>query len=732
MKYGLERLVIVIVLHFFLVSSYAAAQGTISGIVLDYETKQPLPGANVFLQGTVIGSVTDNDGFFRIGNVPDEQITLIVTMIGYLKYSQPDVRVAPGESLSLTVELRPTVIEISPVVVTATKTERSLRDVPTSVSVLQAREIDRRNAFTIDEVLRTIPGVHFNLSQINIRGSSGYSHGAGSRVMLLVDGVPMLSGDSGEITWELIPVDQIERVEVVKGAGSTLYGSSALGGVVNIITRELPERPTTSVRMLGGLYGKPHYEQWQWSGRTRFKHHLQIAHGRQIGNLQITGLLGTIYDDSYRRNDSRRRTTGYMKGRYTLSQYQSVTVSSFFIGQTRHNFLYWSSFHNALEPFEQQIGEEVESFRIQSNVQYRHIFGRESFLTARASWYYTDWEDNIGIDGNASRSNVFGTEVQFNHAIARSHFLVSGIDVSYNTVNSDIFGQRDGFVFAAYAQDEWSIGTSLRLTGGVRFDITRLDTIDTFMNVSPRAGIVYTALPRLTLRASAGAGFRAPSAAEAFTTAVASGLIVRPNPDLEAERSSSFEAGFNADVTNWMNIDAAIFRNEYYDMIEPVIISIEPTGEINAQFVNVVRARVRGAEGGITFSLLNRMLQPRIAYTLVDSRDLDLDEPLKYRHKHMLVTGILVRHGTGWMQVDYRYMSRVKNIDDELGIIIDQPDRQVPVHVVDVSAGLEGMFGGIPLRFSASIKNLLQYHYVEFVANVQPIRQYVASIQVVM
>lgn len=732
MVHGMKLGIIAVAVNVVFTVLSVLAQGMVTGTVVDRDTRQPLPGANVFLQGTVIGSVTDTDGNFRIRNVPDERVTLVVTMVGYEKFTQSDIMVASGETVSFTIELRPTVIETSPVVVTATKTERSLRDLPTSVSVMQAGEIERRNVFSIDEVLRKIPGVHFNLSQINIRGSSGYSHGAGSRVMLLVDGIPLLAGDTGEITWELIPVDQIERVEVVKGAGSTLYGSSALGGVVNIITRDLPGEPVSAIRMQGGIYDKPHYSQWQWKDQSQFKHLVHLSHSRQIGNLRIAGSLGSLYDDSYRRNDSRRRTMGYLKSQYTFNPYRSLTVSGFFIDQVRQNFLYWRSFDNALEPFEEQIGEEVASFRLQSNVQYRHVFNSESFFTARASWYHTDWKDNIGAEGNASLSNVLGGELQFNHAVSRSHFLVAGVEASYQTVDSDIFGSREGYVIAAYAQDEWTVSTSMRLTGGIRFDVTRLDTIDTFMNVSPKIGIVYTVFPRLNLRLSTGAGFRAPAAAEAFATTAASGLIVRPNPELDAERSWSLEAGFNAEIGKRVNIDAAVFRNEYTDMIEPVVVSVEPTGEINAQFVNVLTARVRGAEAGITLSFFDRMLQPRIAYTLVDGRDIDLDEPLKYRHKHMLVTGILARYGTGWVEIDYRYMSRVENIDDELAFIIDRPEVHVPVHVVDVSAGIGGMVGGMPLRFSASIKNLLQYHYVEFVANVQPIRQYVASLQIVI
>jgi len=714
---------------FVLCSVSGFAQGTITGTVVDRDTDKPLPGANVFLQGTVIGTVTDRDGVFRIRNIPEEQVTLIVTMVGYEKFTRSDIFVASGESLTFTIELRPTVIETSPVVVTATKTERSLREVPTSVSVMQAQEIERQNVFAIDEVLRKIPGVHFNLSQINIRGSSGYSHGAGTRVALLVDGVPVLSGDTGEITWELIPVDYVERVEVVKGAGSTLYGSSALGGVVNIITRDLPEQPVSAVRFQGGVYDSPYYDQWDWSNRSRYKHQMQISHGRQLNDLQLFGSLGTLYDDSHRQNDSRRRTTGFFKGKYTITPYRSVTLSSFFINQMRDNYLYWRSFDHALEVHESQLGEQVESFRIQSNLEYRHVFGNESFMTARATWYHTDWDDNIGADGNASRANVFGTEIQLNNAIGRTHFLVTGIDVSMQTVDSDIFGDRTGYVFAVYSQDEWRIGERLTFTGGVRFDATRLDTIDTFTNVSPRAGIVYKAFPNISFRASAGAGFRAPTSAEAFATTAASGLIIEPNPDLDAERSWSYELGANAQISNWMDIDGAVFQNDFWDMIEPEA-RVEPGAGLTAQFVNLVRARVRGAEAGITVSLFNRAVQPRIAYTYIDGRDLDAGEPLKYRHEHMLVTGMLLRYGIGWIEFDYRYLSTIQNIDDELGLIIDAHDRHVPVHVVDVAAGVSGTLGGIPLRVSASVKNLTQYHYVEFVANVQPIRQYVATVQI--
>jgi outer membrane receptor for ferrienterochelin and colicins len=705
------------------------AQGIVTGTVIDGETLRPLPGANVYLQGTVVGTVTDRDGIFRIPNIPRGTFTLVVSMIGYEQFRMPDISLERGETRRVDVRLRPAILEIAPIVVTATKIEQSLRDVPTSVSVMQAQDIERRNVFTIDEALRYIPGVHLNLSQINIRGSSGYSHGAGSRVLLLIDGVPVLAGDSGEITWEIVPTDQVERIEVVKGAGSTLYGSNALGGVVNVITRDLPDRPVSAVKVQGGYYDKPYYDAWIWSDRTRFKHHLSIAHGRRIGPLQIVGSLGTFYDDSHRQNDSRRRTTGYLKGEYILSPFQTVSLSSFFNDQTRNNFLYWKNFENALEPYEEQLGEEVKSFRIQSRVQYRHIYRSGTFLTARGSWYHTDFNDNIGETGNASKANVFGAELQFNHMISASQYLVAGIEGSVQTVNSDIFGDRVGYVIALYAQDEWTVASPVKITGGIRFDVTKLDTISTFMNVSPRAGLVYALSPSASLRASAGVGFRAPSSAEAFATTAASGLIVSPNPDLDAERSWSFETGANFTLAERITVDAALFQNEYWDMIEPVIVEVTQEG-ITARFVNILRARVQGFETGISSSLFGRMLQPRLGYTYVDGKDVDAGEPLKYRHKHMFTGGLLLQQGMFWAEVEYRYLSKSENIDFELGFIIDRAEERVSVHVLNFSVGVNGNFVGVPVKLSANITNALQYHYVEFPGNIAPTRLFVASLQV--
>ena len=139
--------------------------------------------------------------------------------------------------------------------------------------------------------------------QVNIRGSSGYSRGVGSRVLILIDGLPYITGDTGEIPWKTVPMFQIDRIEVVKGAGSALDGSSALGGVINVITKEMGETPEIRFRLFQGLYARPKYAEWNWSPNARFNSGGFVSYSNRVGSFGYLVSVSRMVDDSYREND---------------------------------------------------------------------------------------------------------------------------------------------------------------------------------------------------------------------------------------------------------------------------------------------------------------------------------------------------------------------------------------------------------------------------------------------
>ena len=275
-----------------------------------------------------MGTATGLQGEFRISKIPPGTYTLVVSMIGYQRIVVDQVAVVASKEQFLSLKLMPTFIETEQVVITANRREQSLQDVPVSVSTVTAKMIAERNTVTLDDALRYVPGVNMTYDQVNIRGSSGYSRGVGSRVLLLLDGLPFLTGDTGEINWETIPVYQVERIEIVKGAGSALYGSSALGGVINVITRDVQDSPELRIRLYTGLYDQPRFSEWRWSTKSRFNSGLLATYSNKTGALGYLLSATRTVDDSYRQNDAYHRWSLYSKLRYDFSSSQSITVTA--------------------------------------------------------------------------------------------------------------------------------------------------------------------------------------------------------------------------------------------------------------------------------------------------------------------------------------------------------------------------------------------------------------------
>ena len=139
-------------------------------------------------------------------------------------------------------------------VISANKYEEKLGDVSVSMAIIKPDLIENKATRDAESIIEQVPGVQINENQVSIRGGSGWSYGAGSRVMVMVDGMPRLAGDANDIKWTAIPLENISQIEILKGASSVLYGSSALNGVINIRTKYPKEKPITKINISNGFY----------------------------------------------------------------------------------------------------------------------------------------------------------------------------------------------------------------------------------------------------------------------------------------------------------------------------------------------------------------------------------------------------------------------------------------------------------------------------------------------
>lgn len=723
-----------------LLSAHAvhAQVGALQGVVRDGESGNPLEGANVIVRGTLLGAATDREGRFIIRGLLPRSCTIVVSMVGFRPAVIENIRATDPPQPAVEIVLKPTPIPTEQIVVTASRREQDLREVPASLAVITARSIADRNIVTMDEAMRYVPGVTVLQDQINIRGSSGYSRGVGSRVLLLLDGLPFLTGDTGEINWETIPVRDVERVEVIKGAGSALYGSSALGGVINVLTRSIPERSEFRFRLSSGLYDRPRYEEWNWYAKERFQSGVTLGYAGRLGPAGISVSIGRSVDESYRENDAYHRWTVFAKGQVDLSEARQLSVVFNMLNRTHGNFFWWKSLRDATRPADIQRNGSVKSTRGNLSLAFRETVSERLFYVVKGMYFGNFWKDDSAGHGmNVSTSHRLQTDAQLTYAVAEDNFLTLGVAANADDVESNLFGTHGGYGMAAYVQDEWRFAERANLTVGARYDMQKVSALAGAGRISPKIGVTYGLSPSATFRASVGAGFRYPSIGELFVSSSSnvSQLVILPNPHLKPETSLTGEVGAWTRVSENVEVDLALFWNEFNNLIEPGVtlkpirLSPSDTAEVTravAEFANITRARIVGAEAGLTITWVERLLATDVGYTVLWPEDLSQNTILKFRSRHTLHASTSLTWGEYRVSADYRFISRVERVDDQLITLapIVHGHSRVPIHVLDLRASAALVSLGLPVRIGVNVTNVLNYHYVELIGNLAPPRMY--------
>ncbi|MBI3111442.1 MAG: TonB-dependent receptor [Ignavibacteriales bacterium] len=702
--------------------------GTIAGSVADSATGLPLAGANVVLRGTVLGTATNASGEFRLNRVPSGVYSVVVSMVGYQRVIVSDIVVIDTGVQSIRVALHPMMIQMEQVVVTASRREQSLQDVPVSVSTVTAEMIAARNHITLDDALRYVPGVNLMQDQVNIRGSSGYSRGVGSRVLLLLDGLPFLTGDTGEINWEVIPVHEVERVEVVKGAGSALYGSSALGGVINVLTRDASDAPRIRARVFSGLYDQPRFAEWEWSRQSRFNSGVMVSYSDKTGPLGYLMSVARTVDEGYRQNDAYHRWSVYTKLKYDLSSSQSLTVSGNLLQRIHGNFFWWRNLREATRPADDQLNGRVESVRGNIGFSYREFVSDRFFYSMKGIYFGNSWDDYTGTRRNYfSRSDLVSLEFQGTYEFPPRHILTFGAAGNYDRVNANLFGAHPGIGGAAYVQDEVELLERLKGTVGLRFDWQKVSALPSTSEIHPKVGVVYSLDSETRIRASYGSGFRYPSISEIYIESPKniSQVPILPNPALLVEKSSSMEVGASSTLGSSIAVDAAVFSSSFTNLIEPGV-AFNDANEPYIRFDNVTKARIQGMELSVNIEWWKRLFSTNLGYTYIWPRDLTQQTMLQFRPQHIFYSSATISLGHLRLSTDVRYVSRIERIDENLVRFapIPQGDERVPINVIDVRASYDAVELGVPLRVGLNVNNVANYHYVELIGNLAPVRTY--------
>jgi len=712
----MKRILYCFITIFLLSTQLSYSQGflsQISGKVVDKETREPLPGVNIQLIGTYLGTSSDVNGEFTLKKIPLKQCSIKFTMIGYKATEVYDIILELGETVTIPiVEMETTVIGLNPVVVTASKQRQDLSVIPHSIAIVPEMELVERAPLRLDNALESVAGVHFIENHINIRGSSGYTRGVGSRVLLVVDEVPMMNSDNNEINWNILPVMDIEQIEVIKGAGSALYGSNALGGVVNVITRNPTDVARLKIRTISGVYTDPVYEDWKWTNRSLNFTRNDINFSKSFGNLGVNVAFGYHKSSGYRTDGDFNRFNTSTKLNYRFPDASSVTLYGAYSRDNRSEFIEWQDQHNSLYSSPFYSGAEVKLNSLDAYMTYHKPITSKSGIKFRVSFISSLFGDQYERANDYSPAEGFGSEVKFDWLPHPDHNFTIGTEFKIDGGQTKFIGNHRGYTVSPYVQDQWQVWRRLTLTLGLRYDDYWLKNTDYQENyINPKLGINYTPFAGTIIRFSGGTGFRAASIFERYLDFKYKLFTAVSNEDLKAETSRSFDLGIHQQVTNNWWIDAAIFNNDYFNYIEPVE-EIMDDFTLQVQFQNVVRARIRGIEFSTKGYFWRNHLGFQGNVTLMDAEDLNTGETLSYRPEVLSFITPSIRFDPFEFQAEYRYASKIDKV------MLYEYDPRVPQKVWNFRLYLRlKHFTSI-----LSLNNAFNYAYTQLERNLGEIR----------
>ncbi len=652
------RKLTVLILSIFCVATMLAqnTDAMLFGDVKNILTKEHIPYARIEVKGTKLSVYCDKTGHFQIPHLPLGKVTIIASCMGY-QPSELEVVMQKGKGTEAYFLLEEDSQELNQVVVTGTRTAHFLKDVPIRTEILTAKAMQNKNAQTLFEALEGVPGVRVeqqcqacNFSMVRMQGL-GAEH-----TQVLVDGEPIYSGLAGVYGLQQTGTNDVDRLEIVKGAGSALYGSSAVAGAINIITKEPSFEPSVKADVQFGNWG---YKNYNASASMRkgdigfsiFAQHnaMDAVDATKDGETRkevnekdgvsdrvesrLTNLgFGLHFYNPFAKNDKltlRGKVMNELRAGGTLTNDLFRNPFSEGTEDIRTNRL--SADLNYMLP----IGNNSELNFSVAYVNHNRNATNDTYLTSYKSAHSDASPDVESMRPYIAKENSITPSLTFTSRLG-NHTLLLGAQgyASYlketglyciNDNTSPYYGKdytsegkKDAHEIGFFLQDEWNVTKALTVVPGVRVDMHNSSEKYTASekvfdgnfptakfektSFNPRLAIKYEATKNLTLRANVGTGFRAPYGFSEDLHLCSGSPRVWKSSNLKGESSVSFNLAADYYGSNYQ-LSLNIFRTNLKDKIE-----FQPAGEevkklgYTYEWQNVDNAYVQGIELGVKWN----------------------------------------------------------------------------------------------------------------------------------
>ncbi|MCJ8288968.1 MAG: TonB-dependent receptor [Crocinitomicaceae bacterium] len=607
------------------------SEGTINGFVRDTKGNPIIDAAVIYKKDLTRGALANEHGFYEM-KVPPGKAMLICRYSGMVTDTMTVIIVA-GETLSRDIILREIVTEIEGVNVRVGKFDKPLEDQTVSMEIIRPEMIENKNTRSIETALDQTPGLNILDGEPQIRGGSGFTFGVGSKVAVIVDDMPMLSGDAGRPEWGFIPVENIHQIEVIKGASSVLSGSSALSGAIHIRTKYPGLKPLTKVNLYTGLYSKPSIEGADWWTGTPLISGANFLHSRRVGNLDVVLGANVNYDHGYigppitdslvyadtisnftEKQMASKRARFNFNLRYRAKKYKGISFGlngNVMVAQSNLAFAWLNDSSGLYQAYPGAVF-----------LQNQFIFNLDPFLNV-----FTDtdgkhhfrmrllYSNNEMTANQSNRSSTIYGDYMFkkSYKTLNGFDFIGGLTSTYTSSYANLYSgggspYNDILNISAYSQIEKKFQKTLNVSAGGRLEYFQLNDSITAIKPVFRAGTSIKLYQETYLRTSYGQGYRFPTITERYIRTGVGNFGVFPNPDVLPESSWNAEVGIKQGIKLGKIMgyfDIAWFWQEYENTIEylfgfwgdPVA---DPNQLFGFKFINTGKSRILGID--ISFS----------------------------------------------------------------------------------------------------------------------------------
>lgn len=672
-----HRCLLLLAAVIFLLPGVAGAQAVVRGSVYDRQNNEPLVGAHVIF-GRGKGTSTDEKGLYSFTASPGT-ITVEFKYIGYRAHTET-LSINSGETLEINVVMDPESQFIDQIVVSADRMEQKRSELTVSMDVIKSEYLFRTHITDAQELITKMPGIEVLDGQASIRGGSGFSYGVGSRVLALIDGLPMMSADAGGIKWNFLPLENLSQVEIIKGASSVLYGSSALNGVINFRTADASNVPVTTFYTEAGFFGAPRNEEWKWWDTPRLFANASFSHLQKFGNTDLGIGVNFTADRGYRKHNDENMGRASIRLKHHSSRVEGLKYGLNISGGKTYktDFILWEDANSGGLKQDTSTVSRLHSYFFSADPYVSLSRNGRAKHDIRMRLQSSENRFPVRTANNAGSFSVYG-EYQFWYRFSDYFSLTAGFSENWSRITSNFFGDHHGLNIAGFAQIEARPVSRLKIIGGVRVEQNILDGERDKLVPVFRTGVNWQGAEFTFLRASFGQGYRYPSIAEKYATTTLGSVRVFPNPTVEPESGWSTEIGV---MQGFMfgeirgEGDISLFFSQNSDMIEYIFgVHQDPlTGLSGLGFkaTNVEQSRIYGVETEIMLSKSFGQVKTTLAggYTYIYPIEYNAytnqntDYFLKYRRKHSVKLGLTIATDRIEIGSDLYLRSKTLNIDD--------------------------------------------------------------------